>query len=214
MRVDQTDHDGSSRHFDERATTWDSDPAKVARALAVAQEIRSRVPLNGQMQGLEYGCGTGLLGFALQPYFGQITLADSSPGMLATLNDKIAASRSNNLRSMKLDLVTDPLPAERYDLVCSLMTFHHIDDISGLLRDLFSLMNSPGYLCVADLDAEDGSFHGPGFTGHPGFDRSVLEHEAHGAGFRNIEFSTVFHIAKPDSRGQTDFPVFLMVARK
>lgn len=203
-----------SKHFDDSAATWDSDPTKVTRALAVAEEIRRRVPLSAQMTGLEYGCGTGLLGFALQPYLGQITLADSSPGMLATLEAKIAASRANNLRSTKLDLVADPLPPERYDFICSLMTFHHIDDTSRLLRALFTLMSASGYLCVADLDAEDGSFHGPGFTGHNGFDRRALERTAKDAGFRNIEFSTVFRIDKPESPGQTEFPVFLMVAEK
>lgn len=214
MRIDKTETNEAGNRFDDRATTWDSDPAKVARAVAVGGEIRNRVPISRQMRGLEYGCGTGLLGFALQPYVGQITLADSSPGMLSTLDEKIAASGTSNLRSLKLDLMTDPLPVERYDLVCSLMTFHHIDDTGRLLADLFALMASPGYLCVADLDAEDGSFHGPDFTGHQGFDRDVLAEEAQRAGFRNVEFSTAFQILKPDSRGQTDFPVFLMVARK
>lgn len=204
----------SSHQFDESAPTWDSDPVKVARALAVAEGIRNRVPLTRQMHALEYGCGTGLLGFALQACLGRITLADSSPGMLATLDEKIAAARSSNLHSMKLDLTSDPLPAERYDLICSLMTFHHIDDTGGLLRDLFALLGSPGYLCVADLDTEDGSFHGPGFAGHNGFDRGLLEHAAQAVGFHSIEFATVFHMSKPDSTGQTEFPVFLMVAAK
>ncbi|HAY26661.1 MAG TPA: class I SAM-dependent methyltransferase [Candidatus Accumulibacter sp.] len=192
----------------------DSDPLKVARALAVGEAIRQRVPTDGATRVLEYGCGTGLLGFALQPHCGHITLADSSSGMLAALDGKITASGASNLRSLRLDLASDPLPAERYDLICSLMSFHHIADTARLLRDLFALLDSPGHLCVADLDAEDGSFHGPGFTGHRGFDRAVLAGEAQQAGFRDIGFATVFHMSKPDSPGQTDFPIFLMVARK
>lgn len=204
----------SGNPFDDRAATWDADPVKAARALAVAAAIQERVPLSHQMRGLEYGCGTGLLGFALQPYLGQITLADSSAGMLATLAEKIVASGASNLRAAKLDLVSDPLPVERYDLVCSLMTFHHIEDTEQLLRDLFALMAAPGYLCVADLDAEDGSFHGPEFTGHKGFDRAALAFSAQRAGFHDVAFSTVFQMSKPASSGQTGFPVFLMVARK
>ncbi|HRD89403.1 MAG: class I SAM-dependent methyltransferase [Candidatus Accumulibacter sp.] len=200
--------------FDERAATWDADPAKVTRALAVAAAIRSQVPPERAMRVLEYGCGTGLLGFALQPHCGSITLADSSSGMLATLQGKIAASGASNLRALRLDLVSDPLPPERFDLICSLMTFHHIADTARLLRDLYTLLDSPGHLCVADLDAEDGSFHGPGFTGHQGFARAALAREAQEAGFHDVGFSTVFHVAKPDSPGQTDFPIFLMIARK
>ncbi len=71
-----------------------------------------------------------------------------------------------------------------------------------------------GRRSAVDLDSEDGSFHGPGFTGHLGFDRAALAGEAQAAGFQDIDFSTVYHVSKPESAGQTDFPIFLMVARK
>jgi ubiquinone/menaquinone biosynthesis C-methylase UbiE len=198
--------------FDESAKTWDQDPVKLARAQAVADGIRSRVP--PQAHALDYGCGTGLLGFALQPHCGQITLADSSAGMLAVLDEKIAASGASNMRSTRLDLVTDPLPPDRYELICTLMTAHHIADTDKLLRDLHSLLASPGYLCIADLDAEDGSFHGPEFDGHKGFARAALQRRAEAAGFRDVSFTTVFQMQKGSGPQQTEFPIFLMVARK
>jgi predicted TPR repeat methyltransferase len=73
----------SPSHFEASARTWDADPVKVARASAVADGIRGSVPLSPQMRTLEYGCGTGLLSFALRPHLAHITLADSSDGMLA-----------------------------------------------------------------------------------------------------------------------------------
>lgn len=42
--------------------------------------IRARVTLEPGLVALEYGCGTGLLSFALSPYLARITLADTSPG--------------------------------------------------------------------------------------------------------------------------------------
>jgi ubiquinone/menaquinone biosynthesis C-methylase UbiE len=77
--------------FDDKARTWDSDPIKRERALAVAAAIRQRVPLARDWRALEYGCGTGLLSFALHAELGQMTLADSSSGMLAVLAEKITA---------------------------------------------------------------------------------------------------------------------------
>ena len=204
--------DHTTTYFDARAKTWDDDPMKAARAQAVADGIQSRVPLTNHMTALEYGCGTGLLSFALQPQLKHITLADSSAGMLAVLQDKIAANGITNMRAARFDLTTDPLPSDRYDLIYSLMTFHHIDDIGRILRDLFSLLVSPGYLCIADLDSEDGSFHGPEFTGHRGFDRNELERKLTQAGFRAVEFTTVFEITKGEK--QTRYPVFLMIARR
>ena len=53
-------------NFDERAKDWDSDPKKVERARVVAEAIRAAIPLSKEITALEYGCGTGLLSFALQ----------------------------------------------------------------------------------------------------------------------------------------------------
>lgn len=202
----------TTTYFDAKAKTWDDDPMKTARAQAVADGIQSRIPLTEHMTALEYGCGTGLLSFALQPQLMHITLADSSSGMLAVLQDKIVANDITNMRAMQLDLTTDPLPSERYNLIYSLMTFHHIEDIDKILRNLFSLLVDPGYLCIADLDSEDGSFHGPDFTGHRGFDRKELERKLIQAGFRSVDFTTVFEMTKGEKR--TRYPVFLMIARK
>ncbi|MBS1228200.1 MAG: Methyltransferase type 12 [Proteobacteria bacterium] len=202
-------------NFDSRAKTWDDDPMKTARAEAVAREIRAQVTLTPQMSALEYGCGTGLLSFALREQFKHLTLADSSSGMLAVLEGKIASGAIANMTALKLDLASDPLPRERFDLIHSLMTLHHIDDTDALLHALYALLKSPGYLCLADLDSEDGSFHGADFHGHRGFDRETLRRQASDAGFRNIRFTTVFTIRKAvASGGEKDFPVFLLVAEK
>jgi ubiquinone/menaquinone biosynthesis C-methylase UbiE len=202
----------STTDFNERAKTWDDDPMKTARAQAVAQGIRARVPLASAMAGLEYGCGTGLLSFALHLHFRHIVLADNSAGMLAVLQKKIDGAGILNMHPMMLDLMTDPPPPDRFDIVFSLMTFHHIPDTDRILNEFFALLASPGYLCIADLDSEDGSFHGADFSGHKGFDREELAQKAANAGFTNITFSSVFNISK--GLPPKDFPVFLMVAEK
>ena len=43
----------STNHFDASARTWDCDPVKQARALAVAEGIRSLVPIAPHMHALE-----------------------------------------------------------------------------------------------------------------------------------------------------------------
>lgn len=200
--------------FDARAKTWDADPAKVDRANVIAEAIRMAVPLRGDMNALEYGCGTGLLSFPLQAALGHITLADTSTGMLAVLRQKIAAGAMRNMEPVRLDLLNDPLPEQRFDLIYSMLTLHHIEDTDGILAAFHALLVPGGYLCIADLDKEDGSFHGEGFSGHNGFDRGELESKAASAGFRQIAFTTphVMHKGAGDNEGS--FPVFLMIARK
>lgn len=200
--------------FDAKATTWDANPIHAARAHAVAEGIKANVRLAPHMRAFEYGAGTGLLSFALQPHLGQITLADSSSGMLAVLEKKIAAHGIQNMTAMKLDVVTDPLPQARYHLIYTQMTLHHIPDTQKVLRDFYALLENPGYLCVADLDKEDGSFHGPDFSGHNGFDREELQAKAEAIGFQKISFTTVFHMHKGERQPAKSYPIFLMIAEK
>jgi len=200
--------------FDEKAALWDTDPVKNHRAQSVAEGIRAAVALKPEMSGFEYGCGTGLLSFALQPYLRHITLADNSTGMLKVLQEKIAAARIPNMTPLMLDLTVDAPPQEKFSLVYTLMTFHHIPDSAGMLRALYDLLEKGGSLCIADLDKEDGAFHGADFTGHNGFDRGALGRLAEEAGFRNVRFTTVFHMEKAVAGGKRTFPLFLMTAQK
>lgn len=202
-------------NFDERAKDWDSDPKKVERAYAVADAIRKSVPMTTDMSALEYGCGTGLLSFALQADLGPITLADTSQGMLDVLAEKIAAAGVTNMRPVKLDLTTDPLPAERYALTYSLLTLHHIHDTQDILRKFHTLLEPGGILLVADLDKEDGTFHTDGTTDvHLGFARAELQKQAEATGFAEVSFTTAVVLHKKVHDAEKAFPVFLMSARK
>lgn len=202
-------------NFDERAKDWDSDPKKVERARVVADAIRKSIPLSNEMDALEYGCGTGLLSFALQSDLGQITLADTSQGMLDVLKEKIAASGVTNMHPLRLDLATDPLPAERFHLTYSLMTLHHIPDTKDIINKFHALLEPNGYLLVADLEKEDGSFHIDGTTDvHKGFAQGELQKQVESAGFGNVTFSTVYEIKKKINGEEKTYPVFLMSARK
>jgi len=202
-------------NFDERAKDWDSDPKKVERARVVADAIRKTIPLSKDMNALEYGCGTGLLSFALQFDLGQITLADTSQGMLDILKGKIVAVGVKNMHPLRLDLATDPLPVERYHLTYSLMTLHHVPDTKDILNKFRDLLIPNGYLLIADLDKEDGSFHTDGTTDvHKGFAHDELQQQVEAVGFGNVTFSTVYEIKKKITDHEKTFPVFLMCAQK
>ncbi len=200
--------------FDAKARTWDADPSKVERALRVADAIRREVPLSASTTVLEYGCGTGLLGFALQPYVGRLVLADASREMLAVLREKIAATGARNMEPVQLDLLAGPMPDARYDLVCTLLTLHHIPDIDAILERLHAVLAPGGTVCISDLDAEDGSFHGPGADVHNGFDRGDLARRLERAGFREVRFTTPHAITKPTAAGDRTYPLFLAVGRR
>jgi len=202
-------------NFDEHAKDWDSDPKKVERARVVAKAIRNAVPLSADMNALEYGCGTGLLSFVLQENLGQITLADTSQGMLDVLSEKIAKTGVTNMHPVRLDLSTDALPTEKYQITYSLMVLHHIHDAQGIISKFYDVLEPNGYLLVADLDKEDGSFHTNGTTDvHKGFEQSQLKSWVETAGFGNIKFSIAYEIKREADGKEQIFPIFLMVAQK
>jgi 2-polyprenyl-3-methyl-5-hydroxy-6-metoxy-1,4-benzoquinol methylase len=201
-------------HFDAKARQWDENPVFRERGLKIAQAIRKAVPLNRQMSALDYGCGTGLLSFPLKDELGAILLADSSTGMLDVVAGKIAAQGVSNMAGVKLDLLADPPPAQHFDLIVTSMTLHHVPDTEHILRVFHDLLNPGGYLCIADLDQEDGSFHGIAVDVHHGFDRADLGLRAEKAGFAGVQFQTVFSIAKERETGTRDYPVFLMTAHR
>lgn len=201
-------------HFDAQAIKWDENPAFRVRGEALAQAIRQSVLLRQDMSALDYGSGTGLLSFPLKDELGSILLADSSNGMLEVAERKIAGQGVRNMQTAKLDLLTEPLPAQRFDLVYTSMALHHVSDTDRILRIFHELLKPGGYLCIADLDKEDGSFHGADVEVHHGFDRVDLGRRAVKAGFDEVRFRTVFSIAKEQEAGTRDYPVFLMTARR
>ncbi len=200
--------------FDARAAGWDADPAKVDRARRVARTIVREVPDLSRRSVLEYGAGTGLLGFTLAPHAASVTLADASTGMLDEARRKIGDGGSSKVRTLRLDLLHDPAPPERHGVVCTLMTMHHVPDVDLVLRKFHEMLEPGGFLFVSDLDSEDGSFHGPGFEGHQGFDRDDLARRIAQAGFGPARFSAPFTVSKTAGGVERIYPAFLAVARR
>ncbi len=116
------------------------------------------------------------------------------------------------MEAVKLDLLTETSTQPRFDVIYSAMTLHHIPDTDAILRRFHEVLARPGYLCIADLDSEDGSFHGAGFDGHLGFDRPTLGDKARRAGFASVKFTTAFEMSKKVNGVSRSFPVFLMIA--
>jgi len=51
--------------FDARARDWDKEKIHLERSVAIAQSLEQMIPLTQSMKALEYGAGTGMLGFSL-----------------------------------------------------------------------------------------------------------------------------------------------------
>jgi predicted TPR repeat methyltransferase len=195
----------STDRFDEKAATWDADPAKVERAAAVARCIAAMVPLGPSTRLLEYGAGTGLVTQALRDAVGPVTLVDTSTGMREVMHAKIEAGALVDARVWAVNLESEPAPDEQFDVIVTVMTLHHIHDLARVLAGFADLLAPGGHLCIADLEREDGSFHGADFDGHRGFERPALADELAAAGFTDTSFSDCTQLV----RDGVTYPVFL-----
>ncbi len=204
-----------SNTFDDRAATWDDDPAKVERGRTVADAVAEAVDLSSDTRVLEYGAGTGLASQALADRVGAITLADSSAGMREVMEGKVAAGTlPEGTRVWDVDLVTDDAPDEQFDLVLTVLALHHIEteDLDTVLERMAALLVPGGHLAVADLEEDvEGEFHKEhdDFTGFHGFRHRDLEGRLQTAGFTDVAFHPCGSVRKHDQ----DFPMFLAVAR-
>jgi 2-polyprenyl-3-methyl-5-hydroxy-6-metoxy-1,4-benzoquinol methylase len=208
--------DSSKRDFSAEALTWDNVPARVELARAVAGEALSRIPVRTDMDALDYGAGTGLVTLALAPHVHSIAAADSAPGMLDRLREKIALGSLANVRALLLDLETEASPEQDFDLIVSSMTLHHITDAKEMIRTLSGMLRGGGYLAIADLDLDGGLFH-PDPTGvrHNGFDRGDIAEMLTQAGLTDVVVDTAHTVTRPvEGESLHDFPVFLATGRK
>ncbi len=199
--------------FDTKAATWDDDPQRVARASEIARHLAAQLDLSSIKKVLEYGSGTGLLSLALQDQLADVTLMDESVAMTEITQNKIKQKGLKNWQAITYDLLRQPLPGARYDLIYTMLTLHHIADTAAILQKFYQIALPGAKLCIIDLKKEDGSFHEGDFHGHKGFERQQLETILRQTGWQPANYSICYTITKPDEAGQSkEYPVFMLLA--
>ncbi|MCX6928582.1 MAG: class I SAM-dependent methyltransferase [Verrucomicrobia bacterium] len=202
--------------FDEAAAQWDNNPSRVDLAFAIGEAIARTIPFQPGWRGLDYGAGTGLLTLNLQPRVASMVALDSSTGMLEKLTQKLASAGIGNVQTRQWDLEAKPFPEPGFDLVVSSMTLHHVRSVPLVLSRLAEILKPGGWLAVADLDSEDGTFHGHADgVFHHGFERSQIAEWLSKAGLTRVSVSDAHSMTKPSSAGELrTYGIFLAVGQK
>jgi 2-polyprenyl-3-methyl-5-hydroxy-6-metoxy-1,4-benzoquinol methylase len=199
--------------FDERAKDWDT-PERIARAAQMAGAIREAIPIAATDRLVDVGAGTGLLGLALVDDVAEVVLLDPSAGMIEVAADKLAGGALPTVRAHRHDLLVDPPPAEPFDVAVSMLVLHHLQDTRAALTAVRGLLRPGGWMALADLDTEDGTFHSEDAEGihHLGFDRGALGATARAVGFADVATRTAM-VLDEDSHFH-GYPVFLLTGRR
>jgi len=199
--------------FDIKAAGWDQNPMHWDRSVAIVKELLRQVPVRKEMTAMEFGAGTGITSFLLKDHIKEVTMVDSSAGMVKIMKDKVKAANTKNLKPLLFDLEKEEWTGKKFDLLITQMVLHHVIDLDNIFQKFSMIINPGGYLAIADLYPEDGSFHGEGFTGHKGFDINILADRIREQGFGNISGRKCFVINKKISETESrQFDVFLLIA--
>jgi tRNA (cmo5U34)-methyltransferase len=201
--------------FDLKAAEWDKNPMHWDRSQAIANEIKKNIPLGTNMSALEYGAGTGITSFLLKDQLKEITLMDNSSEMVKIMNEKIRTTGVLNMKALNFDLEHNYYMEGNFDLIYTQMVLHHVNNVDLILKKFGELLIPGGYLAIADLLEEDGSFHGEGFTGHKGFNIEELSEKLRKNNFIKISNRTCFVIDRKISNTETKkYDVFLITATR
>ncbi len=199
----------SKDFFAHKAGSYEQTPSRVDNVANIANAVIAAVNLDKTQHLLDFGSGTGLLLERLAPLVGRITAVDVSPAMNRQLAAKLA-DLPCAVDIVEVDLCQASL-AQQFDGVVSSMTLHHVADIAAMFGKFHAMLKPGGFIAIADLDSEDGSFHSED-TGvhHFGFDRAVIAAAASAAGFAGAQVVDASCIEK----AQGSYGVFLLTAYK
>jgi len=201
--------ENTADHFAHKSKSWDMSSRRVKNAQSIADLIVKNIKFHDAMEIMDLGAGTGLLSYFVAPHVSKIIAVDNSPSMLEEFKSK-ASQFDSQTEVIEADISKEELN-RTFDGIISSMTIHHVEETKALFSKLYNMLNENGFIAIADLDSEDGSFHSDS-TGvhHHGFDRKVLEDIAKEVGFKNITFDHASTITKP----HRSFTVFLLTAVK
>ena len=125
-------------HFDKRAEGWDSGDIRVNGAKTIANAINARITLKNEMDIMDFGVGTGLLGFEIASQVKKVYGVDTSTQMLAKLQEKNSSELS--IEPINQDIIKEPL-SQTFDGLVSSMTLHHVENLKAFFDVIYKNIN-------------------------------------------------------------------------
>ncbi len=205
-----------SKRFDEQAREIDQSPIMRDIAANFYRTLSTHVPLSHSFDILDYGCGTGLIGMHLYAHVKSLVMMDNSKGMLSVLSEKIERDNIPNMAIMNCEITNSRMAPESFDVIYANNVLHHMADVTEFFQITRNLLKPDGYLCIGDLEKEDGSFHDDNSdVKHFGFDEDELDMFLKNSSLERIKTERYYTVEKPLDAGEIQkFPLFFITTRK
>lgn len=166
--------DANKSHFNTNASQYDKHPTRLVLAQKSANAILAEAKKHSLLDSektrvLDFACGTGLVSQHIASHVKFILGVDTSEGMIKEFNMKCfnQGIKPDEMKAVCVDLTTgnDSLSSEQllaklggssappdpFDFIICSQAFHHITDVSAIIKILALLLKPNGYLFVVDL---------------------------------------------------------------
>ena len=197
--------------FDIAAKEWDTKPTSQLVAKSTSEIMRENISLEDK-EILDYGCGTGLLAFSISDEAKRVTGMDNSAGMVEVFNQKAQDFGFTNIQAVQHNIDNEELPQNTFDIIVTSMTLHHIQNPNDFFIKCKKALKPNGYLCISDLDEEDGTFHEKHKNDgvhHFGFSKAQMAQFYTNNGYTLIYLDDICTLERENG----NFPIFLSIGQ-
>ncbi|PIQ27981.1 class I SAM-dependent methyltransferase [bacterium (Candidatus Blackallbacteria) CG17_big_fil_post_rev_8_21_14_2_50_48_46] len=195
--------------FKDKAQDWDARETVRHLSQGIGSALLANLSWREDMHVMDFGAGTGLLSGHIAPRVKKVYAVDTSAAMLEQLVAK--PELQGKVEALCQNILELPL-VQKFDAIISAMALHHVEDTDQLFQAFADHLKPGAKIGLADLDLEDGSFHGGPVEGvfHTGFEREKIEALLQKHGFAEIRFLTAHTVLK----NEREYPIFLVTASK
>lgn len=141
--------------FEEKSKDWDERPGPVQISEAVGK-LLDELDWDASMRVMDFGAGTGLVAAHVAPRVSKVVAVDVSPSMLEALAAK--PELQGRVETRCQDILESPLN-ESFGAIISAKALHHVEDTEALAARFAEHLKPGGFVALADLDSEDGTFY-------------------------------------------------------
>lgn len=199
---------GNRDIFDMIANRYDtSERVQIAK---VSSDAMKEYFVNTKSKdGIDFGCGTGLVGMNLLNEFRSMLFLDTSQNMLNIIKQKISDAHALNASTLCFDFETSTKHSIHADYIFMAQVLLHIQDFESLLSKLYDILNLEGHLLIVDFNKNEQVVSD---MVHNGFDQEQLKEIMSKIGYKDIRTKT-FYTGSKLFMGQ-DASLFILDAKK
>lgn len=139
---------------------------------------------------MDYGCGTGLVGFGLIDKFKAMLFVDSSPQMIEQVKRKIEDGRIESASTLCCAFSVELPRTIQVDYVIMSQVLLHIKNSDLILARLYEILKKDGHLIIVDFDKNQVIISD---KVHNGFEQKELIRLVKQVGFASVSSHTFYH---------------------